>query len=877
MRENTVRLGLMPPLTGLVGMYGAEIACDEVNESGGVLGRPLKLVIEDDGSLPESAVMAATKLVEYHRCAAIIGNLLSNSRIAVAYQVAEPHRIPYLNFSFYEGSILSRYFFHFAALPNQQIDRMIPYMRNQYGPRMFFAGHNYEWPRGSIDAAKRALEQSGGETVGEEYFPFGVADGDLELLLKQLAESGADVFVPYFAGDDQIRLLNRFSESGMKKKMAVVMGHYDEIMASRLSPKAREGFYSSNTYFMTLATPENKQYLKRLAGQPEVDGVWPQGNGILTNFGEGAYLCVKAFAKAANQSGSLASEALVQALETIEVGGPQGIVRMDPATHHAQVNTYLARCREDGSFAIAESFGAIAPKLPERYRHIQIGKWVGEEDIYLQSRMMAQITEAVLLVHATDGGIVYSNPGAEHLFGYDPGELEGKHFSVLFAPSDKTPREAAAVIGAILSKKGLWQGEMENITRDGKRFFCAASVSVFTHPKHGEVWMMVNKDITEHKQVEETLRLSEERFRKLIKVAPIPLAYVAKGGVIQDFNDRFAEVFGYTHEDIPTLEEWWPLAYPDESYRRRVLDTWNAEVQVATETGEDIRPVEYNVTCKNGEVRAMEISGVILGDDVLATFIDLTARKQAEERNRYLAAIVESSDDAIIGKTLDGVITSWNKGAERLYGYAAGEVLGRSVSLLMPPSRQDELPRLLETVREGRHVDHYESVRRKKDGQEIYVSLSIFPIADAGGAIIGGATVARDITQRLRAEEQLHAASMYARSLIEASPDPLVTISSEGKITDVNAATVQAIGVPRKMLIGSDFCDYFTEPDKARYAYQQVFAKGSVINYPLALRHVSGKITDVLYNAGVYRNVKGEVAGVFATARDVTERKRVEE
>ena len=153
-----IKLGLMPPLTGLVRIYGPEIsragqiACQEVNENGGVLGRPLELFIEDDGSLPESAVAAAEKLVIRDQCTAIIGNLLSNSRIAVAYRVVEPRKIPYLNFSFYEGSIASRYFFHFAALPNQQIERMIPYMREKYGPRMFFAGNNYEWPRGSINA-----------------------------------------------------------------------------------------------------------------------------------------------------------------------------------------------------------------------------------------------------------------------------------------------------------------------------------------------------------------------------------------------------------------------------------------------------------------------------------------------------------------------------------------------------------------------------------------------------------------------------------------------------------------------------------------------------------------------------------------------------
>jgi ABC-type branched-subunit amino acid transport system substrate-binding protein len=296
MNKNNVKLGLMPPLTGVVGMYGSEItraaqiACDEINESGGVLGRPLELVVEDDGSLPGSAVIAAKKLVEQHRCVALIGNLLSNSRIAVAYQVAEPRRIPYLNFSFYEGSIISHYFFHFAALPNQQIDKMIPYMCNKFGPRMFFAGNNYEWPRGSIDAAKRALEESGGVVVGEEYCPIGVDDDAIERLLDQVAESGADVFVPYFAGADQVHLLTRFTALGLKDRIAVVMGHYDEVMTSRMPPKVREGFYSSNTYFMTLDTPENKEYLRRLSSQPGVTGIWPQGNGILTNFGEGVEL-----------------------------------------------------------------------------------------------------------------------------------------------------------------------------------------------------------------------------------------------------------------------------------------------------------------------------------------------------------------------------------------------------------------------------------------------------------------------------------------------------------------------------------------------------------------------------------------------------------
>ena len=370
--QQTVRLGLMPPLSGLVELYGqeicwaAQIAVDEINEQGGVLGKKIELIIEDDGSMPEPAVKAAEKLAFEHQCVAMIGNLLSNARIDVAARVAGPNRIPYLNFSFYEGSISNRYFFSFSALPNQQIEKMIPFMAEHFGPKMYFAGNNYEWPRGSIDAAKRALLSVGGEVVGEEYFDIGC--DDLQSVLDRVKKSGADVFVPYAAGMDQINLLNLFTEMGLKKHMAVVMGHYDEAMVSLLEPEVRNGLYSSNTYFMTIANEKNRQYLQRLEKLPEVTGIWPKGNGTLTNFSEGTYVCVHAFARAAEAAGSFEAEALVNALEHVSVDAPQGKVIMDPQTHHATVNAWLSRCNSDGVFEIVESFGQIKPEIPERYK-----------------------------------------------------------------------------------------------------------------------------------------------------------------------------------------------------------------------------------------------------------------------------------------------------------------------------------------------------------------------------------------------------------------------------------------------------------------------------------------------------------------------------
>jgi PAS domain S-box-containing protein len=127
-------------------------------------------------------------------------------------------------------------------------------------------------------------------------------------------------------------------------------------------------------------------------------------------------------------------------------------------------------------------------------------------------------------------------------------------------------------------------------------------------------------------------------------------------------------------------------------------------------------------------------------------------RKRAEDEHRRVASIVESSDDAIIGKTLDGIIQTWNRGAERLYGYRAAEAIGQSMAILMPPEQPNELPEILERVRRGERIDHYEAVRRRRDGTRIDVSVTISPIRESGGRIVGASAIARDITQHKRFE-----------------------------------------------------------------------------------------------------------------------------
>jgi len=182
--------------------------------------------------------------------------------------------------------------------------------------------------------------------------------------------------------------------------------------------------------------------------------------------------------------------------------------------------------------------------------------------------------------------------------------------------------------------------------------------------------------------------------------------------------------------------------------------------------------------------------------------------KRAGETVSRMAAIVESSDDAIIGKSLDGIITSWNPAAERIYGYSAPEVIGKSVSLLVPPDHPDELVHILEQIWRGGRVDHAETERMRKDGQRIHVSLTVSPIKNATGEITGASTIARDITDRKRAEAALRESEERHRDLVEHSEDLICTFDFEGRFVSVNPAMVRLLGYwHEKDLLGRRLSD----------------------------------------------------------------------
>ncbi|KFC61705.1 Signal transduction histidine kinase [Devosia sp. LC5] len=166
--------------------------------------------------------------------------------------------------------------------------------------------------------------------------------------------------------------------------------------------------------------------------------------------------------------------------------------------------------------------------------------------------------------------------------------------------------------------------------------------------------------------------------------------------------------------------------------------------------------------------------------------VDISGRKAAELASQRLAAIVESSDDAILSKDVNGIIMSWNQGAERVFGYREDEVIGKPVTILIPQDRQDEEPRILARIRQGERIDHYETVRQRKDGSLIDVSLSVSPIADADGKVVGASKIARDISDRRRAEEQkdllLHEMNHRVKNLF-ALAGGLVNLSARGALS----------------------------------------------------------------------------------------------
>jgi PAS domain S-box-containing protein len=277
------------------------------------------------------------------------------------------------------------------------------------------------------------------------------------------------------------------------------------------------------------------------------------------------------------------------------------------------------------------------------------------------------------------------------------------------------------------------------------------------------------RDATQQSDLAESL-LS----RTLMEAVPDAIVAVNHEGVILQINSQTESLFGYTREEL--IGQRIETLVPDrqrEQHRHHFTGFTDKPKSRRMGAGLDLKgrrrdgtefPVEISlspVTTASGVVVLSAIRDVTdrkrIEEELVRAHDELGRRKDRQlwEYQNRLALVVDSSNDAIIGKNLDGVITSWNKGAERIYGYKAEEAIGRAIAMLAPADRTDEIAKILEDIHEGRQVDHFETIRVTKDGRHLNVSISVSPIRDAGGEIVGASTIARDVTAQKKAEEQL--------------------------------------------------------------------------------------------------------------------------
>jgi PAS domain S-box-containing protein len=360
--------------------------------------------------------------------------------------------------------------------------------------------------------------------------------------------------------------------------------------------------------------------------------------------------------------------------------------------------------------------------------------------------LLESAPDAMVIVNK-EGRILLVNAQAERVFGYDRNEMVGQWVEMLVPerfrkhhPAHRTSFFADPRVRAMGS--GL---ELNGLKKDGSEFPIEISLSPLS-TEEGVLVSSAIRDITERKK-------AEQKFKGLLESAPDAMVIVDRQGRIVLVNSQTERLFEYKRSEL--------LGHPVEI----LVPERFREGHPGHRTGYFADPKARNMGSglelwgrrQNGTEFPVEISLSPLETEegvlVSSTIRDVTERRKAEELRAQLAAIVDSSDDAIIGKSLDGTIRSWNTGAERIFGYAAADVIGKPISLLLPPGRVGEEPAIIERLKKGERVEPFETVRRRKDGHDIDASVTISPIHDSRGNLIGASKVARDISDRMRAEE----------------------------------------------------------------------------------------------------------------------------
>jgi len=358
---------------------------------------------------------------------------------------------------------------------------------------------------------------------------------------------------------------------------------------------------------------------------------------------------------------------------------------------------------------------------------------------------------------------------------------------------------------------------------------------------------------------------------KVLEAARDPMVVMGPGGRIVRVNAQAEELFGYSEEEL--LGQKPDLLIPPRRPKRRDAKRRAGHVaqQRVHPVGQDL---EVLARRRDGTEVPAQISLSVLeggAETLVLTAIRDIKRKRAEDL--YLTGIIQASDDAIIGKTLDGTIASWNKGAEKIYGYKAEEVLGRSIAILLPPGKPDELPAIMKQLRRGQRFESYETTRVHKDGHLIDVSVTISPVKDKSGKIVGASAIARDISKRKQAEAALRLSEERFRVALKGAPVVVFTQDLQLRYTWINApvlawARQDCIGKTDAEIVGGE------EGARLMAIKQEVLRTGAGSRTEVSAAfegviHYFDLIVEPLRDAG------GTLLGLICSATDITSSKNL--
>lgn len=399
------------------------------------------------------------------------------------------------------------------------------------------------------------------------------------------------------------------------------------------------------------------------------------------------------------------------------------------------------------------------------------------QEIIQAKYTLERIPGMVVVYNIQTGDYIYVNGAVKKLLGFKPQDFitQGYTFAVTLVHPDDLPAiiaENQKALEKANKKKHINEDTDPIVTfeyrmkhKDGRYRWLHTDAVVYDQDDKGKVLHVMNisidittrrerelKDANVRKQFEQKLLQSERRFRTLIENSYEAIVITDKDGNFTYVSPSIKKILGYSPKEIlgTNSVDLFPPEYKDEEIKKFTK---------GSAPGSVIKVVTRYLH-KNGSTLFIESTVSNLLDDpfiqgFVSNFRDITKEVKATEIKKHLAAIVSSSDDAIISKSLDGFITSWNRAAQNIYGYTPKEAIGKHISLIIPPDLLHEEEKILNTLRKGRHIDHFQTVRTTKSGKQIHVSLSISPIKDDSGKVIGASKIARDITQQKKFEQTI--------------------------------------------------------------------------------------------------------------------------